>query len=159
MLCDICHKNAATVHITELVNDKMMEMHLCEQCAQAKGISLPEDFPLADFLAGLTDFELTKAKKPTLRCSHCGLDYEDFKRIGRLGCPHCYENFKESLTPLLKRIQGGEQHVGKFPHYVDKSTKQALEIKNLQRKLDKAIQEENFEKAAIIRDKIKKIKK
>ena len=159
MVCDICHKNIASVHITEIVNDKMVELHLCEQCAQQKGIGFPEDFPLANFLAGLTDFELPKVKKVELRCPHCGMSYEDFRKIGRLGCSQCYQTFKQNLAPLLKRIQGAEQHIGKFPHYADKSIKGEIEIKQLQRKLNKAIQEENFEEAAKIRDKIREMKK
>lgn len=159
MLCDICHKNIASVHITEIVNDKMIELHLCEQCAQQKGIGLPEGFPLANFLAGLTDFELPKVKKVELRCPNCGMRYEDFRKIGRLGCSQCYQTFKQNLAPLLKRIQGAEQHIGKFPHYADKGIKEKIEIKELQRKLNKAIQEENFEEAAKLRDRIREMKK
>ncbi len=156
MLCDICHKNIASVHITEIVNNKMVELHICEQCAKEKGIALSGNFLLANFLAGLTDFEHpSKIKKSELRCPHCGLNYEDFKKIGRLGCSQCYQSFKESLTPLLKKIQGAEQHTGKFPHYADKTTKKEIEIKELESRLKKAIQEENFEEAAKIRDKIR----
>ncbi|RKY39540.1 MAG: hypothetical protein DRP75_01850 [Candidatus Omnitrophota bacterium] len=159
MLCDICQKNIASVHITEIVNEKMVELHLCEQCAQEKGIGLSEDFSLANFLAGLTDFDLPRVKESVeLQCPNCGMSYEDFKKIGRLGCSQCYYTFKQSLAPLLKRIQGAEQHIGKFPHYADKGMREKVEIEELQRELSKAIQEENFEQAAKLRDKIREIK-
>jgi len=122
-------------------------------------------FGLADLLAGLADLggHVTKAKKETkTKCPRCGLTYEDFKRVGRLGCGECYSAFKDSLLPLLKRIHGSTQHYGKSPKKFKKVVKTTVvtkgkkdELGDLKDKLQKAINMEEFEEAAKIRDKIK----
>ncbi|MBI4972931.1 MAG: hypothetical protein HZC16_03835, partial [Candidatus Omnitrophica bacterium] len=109
MLCDICGKNPATVHLTEIIDDQMTELHLCEGCAHQKSAQMEQQFGLGDLLAGMAEF----GDKPTLekesvavKCPKCGLTYMDFKKIGRLGCGQCYTTFKKYLGPLLKRIHG-----------------------------------------------------
>lgn len=157
MLCDICGKNPATVHLTEIIDDKMTELHLCEQCAQEKGAQMEQHFGLADLLAGLADFgsAVTAPEELKIKCPNCAMTYEDFKKIGRLGCGDCYYSFKKYLAPLLKRIHGSNQHVGKSPSRKVKGVKIRNELQLLKDKLQKAIQEEAFEEAAKIRDKIK----
>jgi len=162
MLCDICGKNAATVHLTEIIDDNMTELHLCEECAQKKGAQMESHFGLADLLAGLADIgsQFTKTEKETkIKCLRCGLTHEDFKKIGRLGCGECYFAFREVLLPLLKRIHGSTQHYGKSPTKkagrVIRSVKTKNELHELKEKLQKAIQIEEFEEAAKLRDKIR----
>ena len=166
MLCDICGKNAATVHLTEIIDDNMTELHLCEECAQKKGAQMESHFGLADLLAGLADIgsQFTKTEKETkIKCLRCGLTHEDFKKIGRLGCGECYSAFREVLLPLLKRIHGSTQHYGKSPTKkagrVVKSVKTKNELHELREKLQKAIQIEEFEEAAKLRDKIRDLEK
>ena len=170
MLCDICAKAQATVHLTEIIDDKMTELHLCEECAQKKGAQMESHFGLADLLAGLADlggqFATTK-KETKIKCARCGLTYEDFKKVGRLGCGECYTAFKEGLLPLLKRIHGSTQHYGKSPKKlaklpkVLKSPKAAKEKKEglpeLKDRLQQAIQKEEFEEAAKLRDMIREM--
>ena len=166
MVCDICGKSQATVHLTEIIDDKMTELHICEGCAQKKGAQMESHFGLADLLAGLADMggQFTKTKKETkIKCPRCGLTYEDFKRIGRLGCGECYSAFKEALLPLLKRIHGSTQHYGKSPTKkttkVTKAVKTMDELQELKEKLQKAIQLEQFEEAVKLRDKIRELEK
>ena len=166
MVCDICGKSQATVHLTEIIDDKMTELHICEGCAQKKGAQMESHFGLADLLAGLADMggQFTKTKKETkIKCPRCGLTYEDFKRIGRLGCGECYSAFKEALLPLLKRIHGSTQHYGKSPTKkttkVTKAVKTRDELQELKEKLQKAIQLEQFEEAVKLRDKIRELEK
>ena len=170
MQCDICGNNAATVHLTEIIDDKMTELHLCEECAQKKGAQMESHFGLADLLAGLADLggQFTKTQKETtkIKCPRCGLTYEDFKKIGRLGCGECYSAFREALLPLLKRIHGSTQHYGKSPANkaakaakVVKATRAKNELQELKEKLQKAIQIEEFEEAAKLRDKIRDLEK
>lgn len=169
MLCDICGKDQATVHLTEIIDEKMTELHLCEECAQKKGAQMESHFGLADLLAGLADLggQFTSTKKETrVKCPRCGLTYEDFKKVGRLGCGECYTAFKEALLPLLKRIHGSTQHYGKSPRKVSKSVKaqkavaeQKDELQDLKNKLQKAIQLEEFEEAARLRDMIRDLEK
>lgn len=161
MLCDICGENEATVHLTEIIDDQMAELHLCEGCAKKKSLEMEQHFGLADLLAGLADMgkQFEVGQLAGVKCPNCGLTYEDFKKIGRLGCSQCYDTFKESLVPLLKRIHGSNQHLGRIPVKTGKVVKAKSELQELKVKLQKAIQMEEFEEAAKLRDKIRELEK
>ena len=161
MLCDICNKNPATVHLTEIVDEQMTELHLCEECAKAKSIEMEQHFGLADLLAGLNDFGKTQDDKEfaKIKCSNCGITYENFRKGGRLGCSECYNSFKKYLIPLLKRIHGSSQHVGKAPVGALGGNKQSSELQELKEALKKAIKDEEFEEAVRIRDRIRELEK
>ena len=161
MLCDICNKNPATVHLTEIVDDQMTELHLCEECARQKSIQMEQQFGLSDLLAGLAEFEKPELQKEAvlLKCSNCDLTYTDFKKIGRLGCSECYSTFKKYLGPLLKRIHGSSLHLGKSPLKVTKALKKKIDLSSMRYELQKAIEREAFEEAAKIRDQIRELEK
>jgi protein arginine kinase activator len=163
MLCNICNKNPATVHLTEIVDEQMSELHLCEECAHKKSQAMEQQFGLSDLLAGMADFDKpkneTSAMVSAVKCPGCGLTYADFKKIGRLGCGECYNAFKKYLGPLLKRIHGSTQHTGKSPLRVTKVLKKRIDIQELRNRLNKAIESEAFEEAAGIRDQIKELEK
>lgn len=164
MTCNVCGKNQATVHLTEIIDDQITELHLCEECAQKKGAQMESHFGLSNLLAGLADTGsqfTTKSKlEAKLKCRKCGLTYEDFKKIGRLGCGECYTVFRDALLPLLKRIHGSSQNVGKAPtKKVVKMVKSKNELQELKERLQKAIQNEQFEEAARLRDKIRELEK
>ncbi|MBI4114998.1 MAG: UvrB/UvrC motif-containing protein [Candidatus Omnitrophica bacterium] len=162
MICNVCGANEATIHLTEIVNDQMVEIHLCEACAQEKGTEFKTHFNVNDLLSGFTDLakELTGADEKTvsLKCQNCGLTYDEFGRTGRLGCAECYEAFSKLLLPLIKRVQHSLQHRGKRPsqvaHPVVRTTQS---LKDLQNRLTKLIQHEEFEEAARLRDQIKQL--
>lgn len=157
MLCDICGKTDATVHLTEIVNDKMTKLHLCEECAKAKGAEMEEHFGLSDLMAGLADLgtNLEPEAMSAIKCPACGFTYQDFKKLGRLGCGDCYEAFKKQLDPLLKRIHGANRHVGKVPLMAGKTMKEDRTLQEMKIALEKAITSEEFEEAAKLRDKIR----
>jgi protein arginine kinase activator len=163
MLCDVCGKNQATVHLTEIIDEQMNELHLCEDCAHQKSAAMEQQFGLSDLLAGMADFEKPSNKEEemiTAKCPSCGLTYADFKKIGRLGCGECYNVFRKYLAPLLKRIHGSNQHIGKAPlksKTIAKVSKKKENLEELKIQLQKAIQKEAFEEAAQLRDQIKKI--
>src|SRR3989338_6122569 len=115
MLCDICQKKQATVHLTEIVDEVMAELNLCEECAREKSIKMEQQFSLADLIGGLSDFgkQAEDLEKVRLSCQSCGLTYENFRKTGRLGCSDCYISFKRYLVSLLKKIHGSSQHLGK----------------------------------------------
>jgi protein arginine kinase activator len=161
MLCDVCGKNPATVHLTEIIDDQMTELHLCEKCAREKSVQMEQQFGLADLLAGLTEFGTLKEEKEIskTKCSNCGLSFEDFKKLGRLGCSDCYNTFKKYLSPLLKRIHGSNQHLGKSPVRVAKVVKKKPNLEELRRRLQMAIEREEFEEAVRIRDQIRESEK
>lgn len=161
MLCDICGKNPATVHLTEIIDEKMNELHLCEECARDKSAAMESQFGLSDLLAGMVDFQkpLSKDEEPvTVKCPACGLSYADFKKVGRLGCAECYNVFRKYLAPLLKRIHGSNQHIGKSPQKIKpagKVYKKKADAQELKNQLQAAVQREDFEEAARLRDAIK----
>ncbi|MDP1852762.1 MAG: UvrB/UvrC motif-containing protein [Candidatus Omnitrophota bacterium] len=168
MLCDICGKSVATVHLTEIIDDQMAELHLCENCARAKSMEMEQQFGLADLLAGLSNLggQVEPQTSAGAKCPNCGLTYENFKKVGRLGCNECYQSFSLYLKPLLKKIHGSIHHIGKSPvnkpqespvkPVVKAKVSQVQELKN---QLQSAIQKEEFEKAAELRDKIKELEK
>ena len=161
MLCDICKKNPATVHLTEIIDEQMNELHLCEECARNKSAAMEQQFGLSDLLAGMVDFQKASTKEEeavSIKCPTCGLTYADFKKIGRLGCAECYNVFRKYLAPLLKRIHGSNQHIGKTParsKAAAKPYKKSADLVELKNQLQKAIGQEAFEEAARLRDQIK----
>ena len=168
MLCDVCGKNSATVHLTEIIDEQMNELHLCEDCARHKSAAMEQQFGLSDLLAGMADFEKPNKNEEavTAKCPSCGLTYADFKKIGRLGCGECYNTFRQYLAPLLKRIHGANQHVGKTPLKAKAKpvgqilvSKKKIDLQELKARLQKAIEKEAFEEAARLRDQIKEIEK
>jgi protein arginine kinase activator len=98
-----------------------------------------------------------EAEAVAVKCPDCGLTYADFKKIGRLGCGECYAAFRKYLAPLLKRIHGSSQHMGKTPFKAGKATKKKMDMQDLRTKLQRAIEAEEFEEAARIRDQIKEL--
>ncbi len=159
MLCSICKEKTATVHLTQIVGDKMQKMDLCEDCAKAKGINDPTGFGLADLdlVLGLGASQQIEqaAGGVELKCPRCGFTQADFKKSGRLGCPECYQTFADGLGGLLKTMHKGTRHAGKTPEALRSSRDLSDRLKTLQNKLAKAIKDENFEQAAALRDEIK----
>lgn len=159
MLCSICKEKPATVHLTQIVGDKMQKLDLCEECAKAKGVNDPSGFALADLMLGLgASQEIEQAAGGAeLKCPRCGFSQADFKKSGRLGCPECYKTFAEGLEGLLKTMHKGTHHEGKVPEALRTSREQSDRLKLLQKKLAKAIEQEKFEEAAQLRDEIKQM--
>ena len=160
MLCELCKQSQATVHLTEIINEQMTELHLCEACANQKGAQVESHFGLSDLLSGLADFSKTQEPEEvsTKACPACGMTYDDFRKVGRLGCAECYPTFKRSLGSLLKRIHGSPIHIGKAPVRLIKPSKEAkADLLDLKRKLELAIEDEAFEEAARFRDQIRRL--
>lgn len=159
MLCDACKKNEATVHLTQIVENKMQTIDLCESCSKSKGVDDPTGFSLASLLMGLGANQ--EAPPPVeasdLRCARCNFSAADFKKSGRLGCPDCYATFAEPLQSLLKSMHKGSKHTGKKP-FAQPKQDTGHQLKVLQAQLEQAIAKEDFETAVFLRDKIKKIK-
>ncbi len=159
-VCDNCGSGDAVVHLTQIVNNEMTTCDLCERCAAEKGLeATPEmgNFPLTDFLAQMgDDTSLGGSAGSDEACAFCGLTFGDFRKIGRLGCPQCYETFGGHLNGLLRRLHGGTQHVGKVYLPPDPSASQMEKrLETLKRRLARAVDSEDFERAAAIRDEIR----
>ena len=158
-MCGECGAAKAVVHLTQIVDEVASVLHLCEQCAASRGVSQPkppDPSPLTDFLSQMTGSETSAAAGDENRtCSFCGLTFAGFRDSGRLGCPHCYTTFEFYLKRLLRRIHGGMQHVGKVYLPPDPTaSERERRIEGLRRKLEYAINTEDFERAAKLRDQI-----
>ncbi|MFA6716394.1 MAG: UvrB/UvrC motif-containing protein [Victivallales bacterium] len=178
MLCDICKKREATIHIQEIVNNSKKAMHLCSECALKKSQNDPSfdfgGFNLAEMLYNISESQggipgLTMPQKTaespdketsTLKCPSCNWTLKALRQTGRVGCPECYNVFREVIDNALENMHRGKLHVGKKPGTKGPDTTSAkmLELMNLQKELDEVIQREEYEKAAELRDKIRSLK-
>ncbi len=153
--CSHCD-NPATVHLTQIVNNKIIKVDLCESCAQAKGVTDPEGFSLADLLSKTNI--APENGEPQITCPDCGLTTADFRRTGRLGCAACYQSFVPLVRPVLEDMHAGTQHKGKVPQVALSRQSSAAELQALENALQRAIAEEAYEDAAKYRDQIHAIK-
>jgi len=164
MLCQDCKKQPATVHLTQIVNNEKVVLSLCKDCAAKRGFHSPLDnvpFPLAEILSGLIQqqqYKPKKEEKDNLQCPNCGLTFNDFTHLGRFGCGECYKTFRSRLESIMRKIHGSSLHKGKLPAADPNQPLPIKEEKRLEEALKKAIECEDFERAADLRDKLKAIK-
>jgi protein arginine kinase activator len=157
MLCDVCKCNDATVFLTQIIEGKMQKVNLCDACSKEKGVQDPTGFALADLLLGIGAAEEIEKGAVTQKCPVCGFTQADFKKTGRLGCSACYLTFAEALGTLLKAMHKGTEHVGKVPQHAHRAVQLNDRMRNLNESLQKAVAEENYERAASLRDEIKQL--
>jgi protein arginine kinase activator len=162
MICDSCGSQDAVIHLTQIVDNEMKTLHLCEKCAAEKGLetaTVPENFPLTDLLAQMGGGgPATEEATVPGACSFCGLTLQDFRDSGRLGCPHCWVTFEGHLRGLLRRIHGANQHLGKVYLSPDPTvSEREKRLEGLRKKLQRAVELEDFERAAELRDEIREL--
>lgn len=160
MKCDNCGAADAVIHLTQIVNNAATTSHLCEACAADKGLDAsppPASAPLTDFLAQIGK-GVGVESGVVGRCPSCGLTASQLRQTGRLGCADCYSHFEQHLRGLLRRLHGGTQHVGKSLVAGDpeKADRAAL-VQGLRRSLQRAVDAEDFEHAASLRDQIRRL--
>lgn len=162
MLCQDCNQRSATVHLTKIINGQKTEIYLCEECAWEKkemGLS-GEPFSFHNLLAGILNPSpekevMSHSYEEASLCPGCGLDFREFSREGLFGCGDCYGTFQERLDGLLRRIHGSSKHTGKIPLRCGGVIRKRQEIEELRQRLQKAVEREAFEEAAVLRDSIK----
>lgn len=170
MLCDNCGERDAVVHLTQIVENAVTQLHLCERCAAEKGIettvAMPKH-PLGDFLHAVQQQQAVgagtggapaAAAAESARCSFCQMTLKDFRGTGRLGCAHCYASFEPALRDLLRRVHGSAKHMGRryeAPRPEVQVTKSSLT--ELRERLTRAVENEQFELAASLRDQIREL--
>jgi len=165
MLCENCGKKEATVHYTKIINGEKSQIHLCEICAEENEelISTANDFSFHNLLSGLLNFDSVinggsvGVSTDSERCKACGLTFAQFKKFGKFGCHECYSFFEPQLEPIFRRIHGNSKHSGKVPHRTGSRIKISKELETLKAELQQKIEKEQFEEAAMIRDKIKSL--
>ena len=164
MLCDVCQINEATVYLTKIVNGSKTQIHLCESCAsKSEKYYLNTDFSFQNLLSSMLDIALKQPEQRKgnnlLICTKCQTTYQQFRKQGKLGCAECYNVFKKVLPTILRPIQGNLNHVGKVPKESNGDLIIKRKIKDLKYRLKRAVEEEAFEEAARLRDKIKDLQK
>lgn len=169
MLCEKCKKNDAKINLVTVVNGQKHEIWVCENCVKdissipflssiGQNANIPFQGIISDILSSV-DSSKSKANENIneIICSNCGLTYDEFKKTGKLGCSDCYNQFKTILDPRIKSLQAGIRHMGKVPKMKGKELTRRRTLKNLKEEMQKLIVAEEYEKAAIVRDEIKKL--
>ncbi len=175
MLCDICGKREAKIYYTEIVNGKKKEQHLCEECAaehtsfRLKDPFSSREFSLGGLLSGILDSygpaatKEEEKEKEKIVCKNCGTTYEEFLEKGQFGCAGCYQAFGRLLGKTFKNLHGGDSHTGKKPvGYVSETNRIVNELSKIDKlsiQLQQAIEQEEFEEAAKLRDQIRELRK
>ena len=161
MKCDNCNK-PATVHLTEIKGGKKFEKHLCESCAAAsEGMPVKGHTPINELLTNFVMAHSGMQKELGVACEHCGVTWAEFRQHGLFGCEHDYDLFEKELTPLLQRAhEGATHHVGKTPAKGDQppaapKKRKNVDLAKLKKELAKAVENEEYERAAQLRDAIK----
>jgi len=154
--CQFC-SNPATVHLTDIVNTKKKELHLCQACAESKNLIKQQTLDLPAILQTLIGQHLGQPtdELSRLACPACGIKYMEFRAQGRLGCPHDYAVFRIGLEPLLQRIHRQTQHRGKVPRRRINPNQNA-ELVELRKRLQAAIASEAYEEAIRLRDLLRR---
>lgn len=160
--CHICGANA-TVHLTQILNNQVHKVELCEACAQKKGVLTDEGFSLADLIGkSLAPSLKTQDPEKLLTCGHCGLSMNQLKKTGRLGCAKCYESLATVIGTVIKNLHKDNSHKGKVPSTyapnLSKTENVEQVLLELNAKIQKAIKEERYEDAARYRDEIANLK-
>lgn len=165
MVCEECGKRPAAVHISKVINGMKSERHLCHECAQAEGqlnFMVEPTVTFHNLLAGLFEpgkgLKTAQTVKTANRCPNCGLTFADFRRLGHLGCDQCYDTFHAELEHLIKRIHGSTVHTGKVPEGSrDSAVFKQRELQKMREALKQAVLKEEYEKAAELRDAIRRL--
>ncbi len=161
MICKFCKKREATIHFTNVIGNKVEKIHICPQCAEEKGFDYlkKSNFAMGDLVAGLLDSALADTDASGEKCCpNCNRNYESFKKVGRLGCSDCYDFFQDQLIPLLSSIHGKTSHLGKVPRRFRNRVNVSRRVLELEEELNRAIVCEQYERAAELRDEIKKLR-
>lgn len=160
MKCEACHEQEATVAYTHIVENQKRTVHLCRACVATRQPG-PTEAPAQATATPVEPSALEAADGPrteeatAVRCGRCGMTYEDFRKVSRLGCPTCYEAFEAQLERLMKRIHGATRHQGKGPSGPRPRVPAAEELTRLRRELEAAVAAEAYERAAKVRDRIR----
>jgi protein arginine kinase activator len=157
MLCDSCRERDAVVHLTTIEDNAVHQLHLCERCAADRGVETTvatPKHPLGEFLAAHQ--QAASAATDGVRCTFCNTTMSDFRATGRWGCARCYSNFEAGIRELLRRVHGNHRHVGRsYRPPMSESLERAAVLGELKDRLRRAIESEQFELAADLRDRIK----
>jgi protein arginine kinase activator len=158
MRCEYCGEHDATVHLTQLLNGEMRNLHLCKDCAGKNGINVDDPVSLSDLLMKAGQMVPEPSAGEETSCAQCHMRLSDFKKTSRLGCPACYTAFAAELEPLLQGLHKSQSHAGKAPQGIRLAHDIQEQADTLSRRLRAAIAAEQFEEAARLRDDLKTLR-
>ncbi|HLA13785.1 MAG TPA: UvrB/UvrC motif-containing protein [Gemmatimonadaceae bacterium] len=160
MVCDLCKEGEAVIQLTEIQGSGVRQLHLCEKCAAERGVETTINAAkpqINNFLQTIHE-QMPGAKGEAAHCQFCSGTLADFRATGRLGCAHCYETFESSLRDLLRRVHGNSRHIGRrYVAPLPSALPHVSSATELRDRLKRAVEAEQFELAADIRDKLRGI--
>jgi protein arginine kinase activator len=160
MKCEICGLRDAMIHIRQIQKSSVHELHICEECAQEKGLIKEEEseISISNLLSGLIDGkETVGAEEAAESCPRFGTKASEFRKRGKLGCPVCFEAFQRDVRSILSQMAGRTRHVGKMPRSEQSKGPVEPDREALSSELREAIEREDYESAAQLRDRIREL--
>lgn len=172
MKCESCQQQEATIEFTTVAGDEKKTSHLCPVCAaersrqqadktetDATKTQKVEPTPVKKKKVNVVVGHLAKSDTGAETCPECGMTYDEFRKVGRLGCSACYTAFAKPLRRLLKRIHGADTHVGRVPGHAPEAVpvETSDDVQSLRAELARAVEDEAYERAAEIRDQITRL--
>ena len=162
MKCGICESGEAVVHIHQVAGEDEIHLHLCEECAASKGVTSsgnPSEFSVSYLLTNPVDTNGTTGKLQSKKvCPQCGMTLKELKIKTRVGCNECFSTFAAEIRAIIHQAFGNVQHQGRYPLRVHSHVIYLRDIQDLKKKLQRSVEEENYEKAAKLRDRIEELK-
>lgn len=160
MLCQYCGKNPSVIRVKTIVDGRLTEYSLCAECARKLGYGNLLIALGGNFDSVLNEFFSDQENGPeTVRCKCCGASFGDIVHSGKVGCAECYRTFSDQILPLIRRIHGSVSHRGKVAGGGLPQVMPQGQLSVMHHKLREAIENENFEQAAVLRDRIHKLEK
>jgi protein arginine kinase activator len=158
MKCEICGLKEAVIHIRQIQKDLVHELHICEECAQEKGLIREEEseLPIANLLSGLLEGkDMTGAGEVKEVCPGCGMKASDFRKQGKLGCAQCFTAFEKDVRAIVSQMAARPRHAGRLPGSFSEEARTAAADAGLREELREAVEREDYEEAARLRDQIR----
>lgn len=158
MLCQKCGVRTATTHIHTSINGVQQEQMLCSECAAKEGFQGLSSLFTGGLLGSLLKNDLSGTTAAgAVRCTRCGISFEEIARSGKVGCADCYKQFHDKLAPTVEKLHGKAGHLGKVPSHAKERHPQKPQIDQLKEDLARAVEAQEFERAAELRDQIKEL--
>ena len=156
MKCEICGLKDAVIHIRQIQKETVHELHICEDCAQEKGLLREEEseLPIANLLSGLLEGrDVSGGADARESCPRCGMKAADFRKQGKLGCPECFTAFEKDVRAIVSQMAARPRHTGKLPATLEMEKPAPAE--GLREELRAAVEREEYELAARLRDRLR----
>jgi protein arginine kinase activator len=160
MKCEICGLKDAVIHIRQIQKDLVHELHICEECAQEKGLLHEEEseLPITNLLSGLLEGkDVIGAGEVKEACPKCGMKLSEFRKQGKLGCSECFHTFEKDIHAIISQMAARPRHMGKLPHTLTVEQTSTVQTEGLREELRSAVEREEYELAARLRDRLREL--